>query len=285
MTPLERRCRMLLFGYPVGYRRDRGEEIIGTLLDATPGSRAWPLPRDVLAIVVAGLRARYRLNRHRKTAANLRIAVIVGISAYLCLDAATWFHTTHVAKLCTAPVSCSQFAGPPWLGPALIAATVVLACVCPWRAIILCAALPAAVLVWLAAGGVPYILGVPEVLLPCLALLVILAGRRERPGSGWLWLLAAIAVSPWLIGVEAGPDESLKIFAAFALFSIAWIIVDAKPAIAVAVFLVAVWLSWTLYHPARFDVRPLEIDGAIVLGTVAVVGGLALWGLRRQSAR
>ena len=280
MTRLERRCRLLLRLYPAAYRAERGEEILGTLLETTPEHRSWPLVRDVRAIAIGGLRARCALNRRRTTAANVRVAVVVGVAAYLCLDAATWFHTTHVAKLCTAPF-CTQFAGPPWLGPALIAAAVVLACTCRRRVVILCAVLPAAVLVWLDAGSTSYVLGAPEVVLPCLTVLVILAGGPQRPGIGWLLPLAAIAAGPWLIGPYAGPDLGVEIFVAFAVFSIAWIVVDAKPAIAAAVFLLMVWLSWSLYVPTVWASRTTPV----VLGIVATVGGLAVWRLHRQSAR
>ncbi len=37
MSPLERRCRLLLRAYPAAYRRDRGEEILGTLLEVDTG--------------------------------------------------------------------------------------------------------------------------------------------------------------------------------------------------------------------------------------------------------
>ena len=30
MSPLERRCRLLMRAYPAGYRRERGDEIIAT---------------------------------------------------------------------------------------------------------------------------------------------------------------------------------------------------------------------------------------------------------------
>jgi hypothetical protein len=46
MTALERRCRLLLLAYRAAYRRERGAEVLGTLLDATPPGRTWPLLRD-----------------------------------------------------------------------------------------------------------------------------------------------------------------------------------------------------------------------------------------------
>jgi hypothetical protein len=49
MSTLERRCWLLLSVYPAEYRRERGEEIPGTLLETTPQGRGWPLARDVVA--------------------------------------------------------------------------------------------------------------------------------------------------------------------------------------------------------------------------------------------
>jgi hypothetical protein len=45
VTGLERRCRWLLRAYPAWYRRKRGEEMLGTLLEASPPDRRWPSAR------------------------------------------------------------------------------------------------------------------------------------------------------------------------------------------------------------------------------------------------
>ena len=58
MTLLERRCRWLLYAYPAWYRRDRGGEMLGTLLEASPPGRRWPSFRDARALVIGGLRVR-----------------------------------------------------------------------------------------------------------------------------------------------------------------------------------------------------------------------------------
>jgi hypothetical protein len=58
VTPLERRCRLLLRAYPAWYRRKRSEEILGTLLEASPPGRRWPSFRDARALVIGGLRVR-----------------------------------------------------------------------------------------------------------------------------------------------------------------------------------------------------------------------------------
>lgn len=58
MSALERHCRWLLRAYPAWYRRERSEEMLGTLLEASPPGRKWPTFRDARALVTGGLRAR-----------------------------------------------------------------------------------------------------------------------------------------------------------------------------------------------------------------------------------
>ena len=58
MTPLERRCRRLLLAYRAWYRRRRGEEMLGTLLEACPPGRRWPSFRDARALIAGGIRVR-----------------------------------------------------------------------------------------------------------------------------------------------------------------------------------------------------------------------------------
>ena len=58
VTALERRCRLLLRAYPAWYRRERAEEMLGTLLEASPAGRNWPSVRDARALAIGGLRVR-----------------------------------------------------------------------------------------------------------------------------------------------------------------------------------------------------------------------------------
>ena len=58
MSALERRCRWLLRAYPAWYRRDRGGEMVGTLLEASPPGARWPSFRDARALVIGGARVR-----------------------------------------------------------------------------------------------------------------------------------------------------------------------------------------------------------------------------------
>ncbi len=56
--PLARRYRRLLFAYPRAYRRSRGDELVGSLLDAAPPGRIRPTVREAANLVRHGLRAR-----------------------------------------------------------------------------------------------------------------------------------------------------------------------------------------------------------------------------------
>ncbi len=58
MSALERRCRWLLLAYPAWYRRRRGGEMLGTLLEASPPGRTWPSFRDARALLTGGLHVR-----------------------------------------------------------------------------------------------------------------------------------------------------------------------------------------------------------------------------------
>ncbi|NES25988.1 hypothetical protein GCE86_26160 [Micromonospora terminaliae] len=55
---LARRYRRLLLAYPRAYRRERGEEILGLLLDGAPAGRTRPTLREAADLVRAGLRCR-----------------------------------------------------------------------------------------------------------------------------------------------------------------------------------------------------------------------------------
>ena len=83
MTALERRCRWLLRAYPGWYRAQRGEEMLTTLLEASPPGAQWPSPRDTRALIVGGLRVRAWGTQRPGMPASLRLAVLLGVSMAL----------------------------------------------------------------------------------------------------------------------------------------------------------------------------------------------------------
>ncbi len=87
MTPLERRWRRLLLAYPPGYRAERGEEIVSTLLDeARPGQR-YPTFRDAIDLLLHATRRRAGVTADFDAglaiAAPWALAIAAGISAFV----------------------------------------------------------------------------------------------------------------------------------------------------------------------------------------------------------
>jgi hypothetical protein len=64
---LERRARVLLRAYPADYRRDRAEEVIGTLLEATPDGRPFPSARDARALIASWASTSISFSRRRRS--------------------------------------------------------------------------------------------------------------------------------------------------------------------------------------------------------------------------
>jgi hypothetical protein len=280
MTKLERRSRLLLAAYPAAYRRDRGEEIIGTLLEATPAGRSWPLARDVRGLIMGGLRARAALNRRLTTAENLRIAALAGIASYLAFIAGDYLRVA--ARNLTEP-NVAHLAGWRALAVAvLVGVAVALAWLSSRRAVLMTAVLAAAVAVALTGDWRPLEFGWPVTELACLAALGLLAGRAELPGRRWLRPVALAAALPLVAIFLPG---ALKFIFALLVFvgigSVLWIVIDARPAIATAVFLLAFRL------PSGIDNLASGAGiaaGVPLLAIVTLVAATAVWRLHRQSA-
>jgi hypothetical protein len=235
MTGLERGYRRLLRAYPAWYRRDRGEEIIDTLLAAAPQGRAWPSLRDSSALILGGLRVRAGQDRRLTTAVNLRLAVLFGIVLWLAGQSSNelsfasegWLHWVPAGQHGGYQAACGlgmlTAVGAAWFAPRAVAAAVSLitavACTWPWQG--------------------PWWLPGQPALLAVLALLVL--GKERMPRS-WLWLFGA----EFAVGTLAG-------FAAYTLAQyslnswlygyllvagvavVLWAVIDARPAIAVGI--------------------------------------------------
>jgi hypothetical protein len=81
MTPAERAYRLALLAYPAPYRRERGLEILTTILDG--GDRRWPRVREVAAVVADGVARRGRLAGGGTRAGSLRAGVRLAVFAWL----------------------------------------------------------------------------------------------------------------------------------------------------------------------------------------------------------
>ncbi|MBU8859778.1 MULTISPECIES: hypothetical protein [unclassified Micromonospora] len=82
---LEKRYRMLLRAYPAGYRRERADELLDTLIGDEPTARRWPSLREAASLVRGGLRVYGGSTAPRPTAVLFWQGIHLGAVAVLAL--------------------------------------------------------------------------------------------------------------------------------------------------------------------------------------------------------
>jgi len=284
MSALEWRCRWLLRAYPAWYRHQRGEEMLGTLMEASPAGRRWPSPRDIRAMIIGGLRVRAGQHQRLSTPVNLRLAGLLGVAlALLWLignnlggDIMFW---THVY-----PAGTPAGLGLQAAASLLALAAVLAAWFAPWPAVAAPAAAGAALWVY---SGDRVMASQPAFLL---VLLVVLAMGRERMPRSWLILAGLLFAFTVLEQATAAP----RLYFLFTALSYApwvvlgavilWAAVDARPAVAMAIYLASNYLIFTLIGYAGYGAAPAAAwEWYLPLAGVTVLGASALWRLRRQA--
>lgn len=75
----QRRYRRLLWAYPRWYRRERGTEILTTVLDAAAPGRRWPSARDAVDLLRGGVRLRVGPPRPGYLLIFVPISLLVGL--------------------------------------------------------------------------------------------------------------------------------------------------------------------------------------------------------------
>jgi hypothetical protein len=287
MTALERRARRLLLVYPPDYRRDRGEEIIGTLLEATPEGTSWPRVRDARALALGGLKARAAQNRQRTASANLRVAIMAGLAMYL----AYWVTGYVYSIQWVSPHSALLDGSNNWtaiMAAVLTSATIVLAWVAPRAVTVLVCALAASAAVVLFAleiGGPAAVLGPRLLQVVALAGLAVLAPRTGHSSRHWLWLPGVMVVSTIPFALDVGYGWFLTSALPLLVIAVAgllWVAVDARLIVAVLTFL-AVTASQLPVADIQSGIGVLAT--LPFLGVVLALAAPAAWLLRRQSAR
>ncbi|MDQ1359518.1 MAG: hypothetical protein QOF20_572 [Acidimicrobiaceae bacterium] len=107
MTTYEQRCRVLLKAFPDQYRTERGDEIVGVLLDTGRAEQRWPSLRTAADLVAGGLRVRARLTSQGRSSVavidGLRLAALVGLCVQAAFAVAMVSHRAHDGRLFYAP--------------------------------------------------------------------------------------------------------------------------------------------------------------------------------------
>jgi hypothetical protein len=296
---LERRARWLLRAYPAAYRADRGEEIIGTLLEAVPPGLDWPPSRETVALVAAGLRARRAANLRQGLAASLRQVAVAGAAVYLVqlpalgLGAVVWSaRRGHLPFL---------FWNYEWLFYALgVLALVILAAGWSGRRWVVAAGAAAAVIA--AASFLAMwqewdlMVVLADFVGPPVVVLLLFARRTERPPLSLLWLpgLAlgvALAESlantvPALFAATTAGTTLLSPYTTglslvTVLVAVCWLATDVRPlASLVFAFTVSRVVYGFAYGRPSVTVGPAVITLGITASLVAVCA--LAWLLRRR---
>jgi hypothetical protein len=282
MNPLERRCRRLLRAYPRWYRRQRGDEMLATLLEASQPGQRWPSARDVRALIMGGLRVRAAQDQRLTTAANLRLAAQLGAALTLLLLIAG--NLTSVILIWAHVYSSNTGIGY-WLGYGLLGLAAVVAAWFAPRPVV-------AVLALAAAGAWVYWGDRVMAILPAglLVLLAVLIFLGERLPRSWLWLaggLFAVNVLQALTPVAPFYNfYTLLIFVPWIILGtvVGWAFVDARPAMAMAIYIACTYLASDLLSYVGYGVRPLTSLPVIVpAAAAALLASGSFWRLRRQA--
>jgi hypothetical protein len=287
-SKLERRARALLRAYPAEYRHGRAEEIIGTLLEAAPLGRSFPAAREAWSLIAGGRHARATRNRRPGVKANLRLALLLGISIYL----------SFYFGLALAGSVLGFFPGQSWLTNTTLALGTAIA-LAPWlgsRVAVTALAIPAGALVAYVdlrgTRGSGTTMSVAELLI-IMAALASLSGGPVRLPRSWLWLPGAFPlalVAGRLLSLQHVPGRGLDYLEPGALVLltvvvVCWLVTDPRPAFALclAVLLQVVMITLPeLIYGDPFLIPDLEfflITFAIVLPVLVPAAWLLL---RRQ---
>jgi hypothetical protein len=276
MTALERRTRLLMWAYPSGYRAERGGEIIDTLIDAAPADRKWPTFRDSGALIIGGLRVRTAQNRRLGTMANWRLALLFALVLYIGPPAAMSVGGLVYGWFGSSPVL--YFHWYEMVSPPLTLVAVVLAWFAASRVAVAAAVLAAAAAIyaphrWLD-GAIQAVL---------LILMAMCARGRDRMPRSWLLLVAAPAYI-YLHFLWQGlnlPGTWPSLVHAVGVAVLIWMIFDARPIIAVAVYLILTGVVAQIEFSDYGNVW--YIPSSVLYPLSAVVVALATWRVRRQA--
>ena len=301
---LERRARALLRASPADYRDGRAEEMIGTLLEAAPPGRSFPPVREAWSLILGGRHARAARNRRPGVKANLRLALLLGISTYLGFvyslmfailaweapgGGASWLTNAEVAAGAAAALA-------PWLGSR--AATTALA--------VLAGTFYAydTYLKLSAAHGYATMAPYANVTitmtllywLVVLAALAALSGGPARLPRSWLWvpcafplaLVAGRLLHRLLNLPRATLDTDSLVLGALVLLAVVvacWLATDPRPAFALCLAYLIYIAVATLPEFLYGDTYGLLIRSAVICAVVLPVMAPATWLLlRRQKA-
>jgi hypothetical protein len=298
---LERRARWLLRAYPAAYRADRGEEIIDTLLEATPPGRDWPPSREAVSLVTAGLHARRAANLRQGLAVSLRQTAVVGAAVYLAqlptmgIGAAVWSaHRGHLLYLWSAEYQGAFF-------ELVILAIALLAAAWAGRRGLVAAAAVAALILAVICTVRTQEWDLMRILAefagPAVPVFLVFARRTERPPARLLWLLflpVAVASAESLANVApalfAAPTARTTLLFPYAsdlalvtvIVAVCWLATDVRPLAGLVLAFTATRVMYGFVYLSSTGTVATAVISLWITALVVLAGALA-WLLRRRT--
>jgi hypothetical protein len=227
------------------------------------------------------------------TAANLRLAVLLGIVIYLEPNAASYVQDFAQTTARTSGPYAGPHGVPALLAALLLATTIVLVWV-RRRPILIGVATAAACAIAYCelfqgelSGGRFFAaqdIGRLIAQLFCLAALVVLANWTGRQPWGWLWMtvgIVAVFTMPiYFQRLVSQPHIWPYVMLGLLIVLVAWTVTDARPLVAVGTYFLIVYLPTTLSLAVMGDGTWFFNP---VMWIIAAITGLAVWRLSRQS--
>jgi hypothetical protein len=274
---LERRYRLLMRSYPQTWLDQRGEALIGTLMEISEPGQRWPKPREASSLLLSGIRVRAGADRLESPGQAWRDSAPPTVVLLLALQI--------VVQVWLTVFSLLEDDGPP-VGWQLLAQPAVTCAIAGGAALALLAARPRlgvalALLTPLPAVLPPlnytwdnyYVFTVVVWWLPVIGLAIPLLRQPSAPGP-WRWQLALplLVLASLLVPLSGLPYlVALAATAILLAACLVWgIVIDPRPAIALGLLLLLTIPQLLVTSAALVLVLPVFfLGGGALLATGA----------------
>lgn len=240
---LERRYRLLMGSYPQTWLGERGEELIGTLMEISEPGQQWPKPREASSLLLSGIRMRAGVDRLESPGQAWRDSIRPTLVLLLALQLVVqvWLTVVSFGSVDGAPVTWQLLAKPAVTCAIAGGAALALLAARPRLgvALALLTPLPAVLPPFNHTWDTYHVFAVVVWWLPVIGLAIPLLRQPSAPGP-WRWQLALplLVLASLLVPLSGLYLVALAALAFLLAACLVWgIVIDPRPAIALGLLL------------------------------------------------
>lgn len=273
---LERRYRLLMRSYPRTWLDERGEELIGTLMEISEPGQRWPKRREASSLLLSGIRVRAGVDRlgspGRAWRDSTRPAVVLLLALQIVVQ--VWLSVLSFADLDGAPITWRLLAKPAVTCAIAGGAALALLAARPRLgvALALLTPLPAVLPPFNYTWDTYYVFAVVVWWLPVIGLAVPLLRHPSAPGP-WRWQLALplLVLASLFVPLSGLYLAALAAIALLLAACVVWgIVIDPRPAIALGLILLGAIPQLVVSSGALVLALPaFVLGGGVLLATGA----------------